>query len=106
MHMEQPVQGTESNHLPAVVVTKFYRPGHWCNAAIAEERAFAAESMAFVVPMIGSLILGEGKTTLYQFDVFAFSVSSSRGGRRPRLGSLETLEWIDWLLARLHNVGS
>ena len=106
VHLEQPVLGIAGDNPPAVVIAKFYRPGRWSDAAIAEEHAFAAELMAFEVPMIGPLRLDKDGSTLHHFDGFAFSVSPSRGGRRPELENLDTLAWIGRLLARLHTVGS
>ena len=87
-----------------VVVAKFYRPDRWRDAQIEEEHAFAAELMAAEVPVVGALVLG-GRT-LNHFGGFSFSVSPSRGGRRPELDNLEVLEWIGRFLARIHTVGS
>ncbi|MDP3799550.1 MAG: serine/threonine protein kinase [Polaromonas sp.] len=87
-----------------IVVVKFYRPGRWSDAQIIEEHAFAAELMAAEIPVVGPLVL-EG-ATLHHFGGFSFSVSPSRGGRRPELDNLEVLEWIGRFLARIHTVGS
>jgi len=87
-----------------VVVVKFYRPDRWSDAQIIEEHAFAAELMAAEIPVVGALVL-DGKT-LNHFGGFSFSVSPSRGGRRPELDNLEVLEWIGRFLARIHTVGS
>src|ERR1700735_1944602 len=38
------------------VVAKFYRPGRWSDAAIAEEHAFAAELAAQEIPVVAPLI--------------------------------------------------
>ena len=87
-----------------IVVVKFYRPGRWSDAQIAEEHAFAAELMAAEIPVIGPLVL-DGRT-VHHFGGFSFSVSPSRGGRRPELDTPEVLEWIGRFLARIHTVGS
>ena len=87
-----------------VVVAKFYRPDRWTEAQITEEHTFANELMAAEVPVVGALEL-QG-TTLNHFDGFAFSVSPSRGGRRPELENFDVLEWIGRFLARIHTVGS
>jgi len=87
-----------------VVVAKFYRPGRWSDAQIAEEHAFAAELMAAEIPVVGPLELAG--STLHHFGGFSFSVSPSRGGRRPELENLDVLEWIGRFLARIHTVGS
>ena len=86
-----------------VVVAKFYRPERWSDAQIEEEHAFAAELMAAEIPVVGALVLG-GRT-LNHFNGFSFSVSPSRGGRRPELDNLDVLEWIGRFLARIHTVG-
>ncbi|MEY2952501.1 MAG: hypothetical protein RLZZ401_588, partial [Pseudomonadota bacterium] len=86
------------------VVLKFYRPGRWSEAQIAEEHAFAAELMAADVPAVGPIALNG--QTLHQFGGFGFSVSPRRGGRRPELDDFEVLEWVGRFLARLHNVGA
>jgi Ser/Thr protein kinase RdoA (MazF antagonist) len=99
----------------ATVVAKFYRPGRWSDDQILEEHAFAAELMAAEVPMVGPLALpaaqgpdgpGGPPATLHRHAGFAFSVSPSRGGRRPELDDFEVLEWTGRFLARLHAVGA
>lgn len=87
-----------------IVVVKFYRPDRWADAQINEEHAFAAELMTAEVPVVGPLLLHN--RTLHHFGGFSFSVSPSRGGRRPELESLQVLEWIGRFLARIHTVGS
>jgi Ser/Thr protein kinase RdoA (MazF antagonist) len=102
VHLESPIG---SDDLAGdIVVVKFYRPGRWSDAQIAEEHAFAAELMAAEIPVVGALAL-DG-STLHHFGGFSFSVSPSRGGRRPELENLEVLEWIGRFLARIHTVGS
>ncbi|EJL86560.1 putative homoserine kinase type II (protein kinase fold) [Polaromonas sp. CF318] len=102
VHLESPVG--EAELAGDVVVAKFYRPDRWSDAQIIEEHAFAAELMAAEIPVVGPLVL-EG-ATLHHFGGFSFSVSPSRGGRRPELDNLEVLEWIGRFLARIHTVGS
>jgi len=88
----------------SLVVAKFYRPGRWSDAQIAEEHAFAAELAAAEVPMVAPLALDGA--TLHHHAGFAFSVSPSRGGRAPELDDFEVLEWTGRFLARLHTVGA
>lgn len=97
-HLESPVDGHE------VVVLKFYRPGRWSDAQIAEEHAFAAELAAAEVPAVAPLAVGG--TTLHHHAGFAWGAWPRRGGRRPELDDLEVLEWIGRFLARLHTVGA
>ena len=86
------------------VVLKFYRPGRWSEAQIAEEHEFAAELAAAELPMVAPLLL-QGRT-LHRHGGFRYNVSPARGGRRPELEDPEVLEWIGRLLARLHQVGA
>ena len=101
VHLEAPI-GT-ADLAGDIVVVKFYRPDRWTDAQILEEHAFAQELMDAEVPVVGALTLN-GKT-LNHFNGFAFSVSPSRGGRRPELDNTEVLEWIGRFLARIHTVG-
>ena len=102
VHLESPVG---SDDLAGdIVVVKFYRPDRWTDEQILEEHSFANELMAAEVPVVGALAL-KG-STLNHFGGFSFSVSPSRGGRRPELESLEVLEWIGRFLARIHTVGA
>ena len=87
-----------------VVVAKFYRPERWSNEQILEEHSFASELMAAEVPLVGAL--ERHNRTLHHYNGFAFSVSPSRGGRRPELENFDVLEWIGRFLARIHTVGS
>ena len=102
IHLETAVGNAEA--AGDVVVAKFYRPGRWTDAQITEEHAFANELMAAEVPVVGALAL-HGHT-LHHYNGFAFSVSPSRGGRRPELENFDVLEWIGRFLARIHTVGS
>ena len=87
-----------------VVVAKFYRPVRWTDSQIIEEHTFANELMAAEVPVVGALQLHSH--TLHHFNGFSFSVSPSRGGRRPELENFDVLAWIGRFLARIHTVGS
>ena len=102
VHLESPVGNAASRG--DIVVVKFYRPDRWRDAQIIEEHAFAAELMAAEIPVVGALVLN-GRT-LNHFGGFSFSVSPSRGGRRPELDDLDVLAWIGRFLARIHTVGS
>ncbi|MDO9404383.1 MAG: serine/threonine protein kinase [Polaromonas sp.] len=102
VHLESPAGSGDA--AGDIVVAKFYRPDRWTEAQIIEEHAFAAELMAAEIPVVGALEL-DGRT-LNHFNGFAFSVSPSRGGRRPELENVEVLEWIGRFLARIHTVGA
>ena len=102
IHLESPVGAGDL--AGDVVVAKFYRPERWSDAQIVEEHAFAAELMTAEIPVVGPLTLNGH--TLNHFGGFSFSVSPSRGGRRPELDNLDVLAWIGRFLARIHTVGS
>jgi Ser/Thr protein kinase RdoA (MazF antagonist) len=89
---------------PEAVVVKFYRPERWSDTQILEEHAFAAQLLAAEVPLAAPLVY-QG-STLHHAQGFRYSVSPRKGGRRPELESLDTLEWIGRFLARMHNVGA
>jgi Ser/Thr protein kinase RdoA (MazF antagonist) len=98
VHLEDEFEGH------AIVVAKFYRPGRWTEAQIAEEHAFALELQTDEVPAVAPLA-PQGRT-LHPWDSFLFSVSPRRGGRAPELDDAEVLEWTGRFLARLHQVGA
>jgi Ser/Thr protein kinase RdoA (MazF antagonist) len=88
----------------APVVAKFYRPGRWPDAAIAEEHAFAEELAAAELPVVAPLRLHG--ICLQHFEGHRFAVYPRRGGRAPQLESAEHLEWTGRLIARLHTIGA
>ena len=100
VHLDRPVPGTDIG----TVVAKFYRPGRWSNAQIAEEHAFSLELATAEVPVVAPLLL-DGQS-LHHHAGYAFSVSPYRGGRAPELDDDEVLEWVGRFLARLHAVGA
>ena len=100
VHLESGVAGG----LADAVVAKFYRPGRWSEAQIAEEHSFSLELAANEVPVVAPLVLDA--KTLHQHGGYFFSVSPYRGGRAPELDDDEVLEWVGRFLARLHTVGA
>jgi Ser/Thr protein kinase RdoA (MazF antagonist) len=92
------------------VVVKFYRPGRWSDAAIAEEHAFARELAAAEIPVIAPFELprggelGEGPVPV--FGGFRFAVYPRRGGQWPELGTEEDRQWIGRFLGRIHAIGA
>jgi len=81
------------------VVAKFYRPGRWSAAQIAEEHAFAKELAEREIPVVAPFYTGE-------YGGFLFAVYPRRGGRTPELGDPKVLEWIGRFLGRIHAVGA
>ncbi len=86
------------------LVAKFYRPGRWSDAAIAEEHAFALELAAAELPMVAPLII-DGRTLL-EHDGYRYALYPRRGGRAPELESADHLAWMGRLLARMHGIGA
>lgn len=92
------------------VVVKFYRPGRWTDAAIAEEHAFARELAAAEIPVIAPLVprcldeLGDGPVPV--FGGFRFAIYPRRGGQWPELGTEDDRQWIGRFLGRIHLLGS
>ena len=81
------------------VVAKFYRPGRWSEAQIAEEHEFAHELAGREIPVVAPIHKAK-------FSDFIYAVYPRRGGRTPELGDPKTLEWIGRFLGRIHAVGA
>ena len=88
----------------APVVAKFYRPGRWSDAQIAEEHAFTAAMVVDELPVVTPLVI-EGRT-LFAHGGFRFSVFPKQGGRAPEFAEPQILEWMGRLMARIHIVGA
>ncbi len=87
------------------VVTKFYRPERWSDAAILEEHAFALELCEHEIPVVAPLVAGDG-TTLHEHEGFRFAVFPRQGGRWPELSQSQEREWMGRFLGRIHAVGA
>lgn len=88
----------------APVIAKFYRPGRWSDAQIAEEHAFTAAMAADELPVVAPCSVG-GRT-LFAHAGFRFAVFPRQGGRAPEFGDPAILEWMGRLMARIHQVGA
>jgi Ser/Thr protein kinase RdoA (MazF antagonist) len=86
------------------LVGKFYRPGRWSDAAIAEEHHFAGELADAEIPMVAPLRFGHD--TLLHHHGFRYALYPRRGGRAPSLESTDQLEWLGRLIARIHLIGA
>ena len=85
------------------VVTKFYRPGRWSDAAILEEHSFSAELADTDIPVVAPL--APNGNTLHHNGNFRLSVSPCRGGRAPDLDDTTLLRQLGRLVARMHLIG-
>ncbi len=86
------------------VIAKFYRPGRWSDAAIAEEHAFTRELAEAELPVVAPLHFG-GRSLLHH-DGFRYALTPRRGGRAPELEAVDQLQWLGRLIARMHGVGA
>ena len=87
------------------VIAKFYRPGRWPPAALAEEHAFTLELQDLDLPVIAPLILTNGQT-LGQCQDITYAIFPKKGGRF--LAELQEEQWVSLghLLGRIHRVGA
>jgi Ser/Thr protein kinase RdoA (MazF antagonist) len=81
------------------IVAKYYRPGRWSAAQIAEEHAFARELAGREIPVVAPFATGEHAG-------FSVALYARRGGRRPELDDPNTLQWTGRFLGRIHAVGA
>jgi len=86
------------------IVAKFYRPGRWSDAQIAEEHAFTRELAEREIPVVAPL--PRNGRTLHEHGGFRFAVYLRRGGRTPELEDPDTLEWMGRFIGRIHAVGA
>jgi Ser/Thr protein kinase RdoA (MazF antagonist) len=86
------------------LVLKFYRPGRWSDAQIAEEHTFTAE-LAEAELAVAAPVTSDG-TTLFRFHEFRFAVFPWMRGRAPELDAPESRAMLGRSLARLHRIGS
>ena len=85
------------------VVTKFYRPGRWSDAAILEEHAFSADLAAQEIPVVEPL--QHAATTLHHAGHHRLAVYPCHGGRAPELDDYELQQQLGRLVARIHLEG-
>ena len=87
------------------VIAKFYRPGRWTDAAIAEEHAFALELAEHEIPVVAPIANEQGQT-LRGFDAFKFALFPLRPGRWPELESYEDRLSLGRFMGRIHAIGA
>lgn len=86
------------------VVVKFYRPGRWSDAAIAEEHAFAIELAEAGLSVVAPLQIGGH--SLHHHQGFRLAVFPRRGGHAPEPAHEPTLRQIGRTLGRMHAIGA
>ncbi len=87
------------------IVAKFYRPGRWSHAQIAEEHRFLADLEGAEVPVCPTRPFPSGET-IAQIDNIYYCLFDRRGGRAPDELDDALCERLGMLTARLHNVGA
>lgn len=87
------------------VIAKFYRPGRWSDAQIAEEHEFCFELADAEISVIAPL-RNENGESLHHDGIFRFSVYPRRGGRTPDIDDLDNLLILGRLLGRIHALGA
>jgi Ser/Thr protein kinase RdoA (MazF antagonist) len=87
------------------VIVKYYRPQRWSRTAILEEHFFLEELGLQGIPAIAPLVQ-TNKETLSSYSGMFLAVFPKAVGRMPQEMSLQDLNQVGRLLARLHNVGS
>jgi Ser/Thr protein kinase RdoA (MazF antagonist) len=87
------------------VIAKFYRPGRWSDAAIAEEHAFSAELVEAELPVVAPIADPTG-ATIHTHGGFRFALFERIGGHQPELDNPATLLSLGRILGRLHALGA
>ena len=87
------------------LVVKFYRPGRWTKAALADEHDFLAELQEEEIPVVAPLALPGGGTLASQGELH-FALFPKKGGRSYDEYNEE--QWLELgrLLGRVHAVGA
>jgi Ser/Thr protein kinase RdoA (MazF antagonist) len=89
----------------STVVGKFYRPGRWSRAAIAEEHRFLAELAELEIPVACPIGLGAGGTIGVVGGIL-YALFPRASGRAPQELSDGDVEVVGRLLGRIHNAGA
>lgn len=87
-------------------VAKFYRPGRWEPAAIAEEHCFVLDCAAGEIPVIAPLRAVSGETLMTTEDGITFTVFPKRFGRELEILCDEDWRRIGRVTARIHLAGA
>lgn len=90
------------------IVAKFYRPGRWTVATIAEEHSFVWAAQELEIPTVAPLRLPRPLVScesLGQHEGFYVAVYPKFRGREQVEHRPDDLRWLGRTLARLHNLG-
>lgn len=88
-------------------IVKFYRPGRWSQEQILEEHAFLKELADAEIPVASPLPFDDGETLhrLPEIDIW-YAIFPKIGGRTPDELTVDQLEQVGRLIARMHNVAA
>lgn len=87
------------------LIAKFYRPGRWSDAQIAEEHIFSQELAGHELPVVAPLTDEQGES-LHHFGGFRFALYPRKGGHAPEFDNLDNLLIMGRLLGRIHRIGA
>jgi len=88
----------------ALWVLKFYRPGRWSDAQVAEEHAFTLELAQAELP-VAAPISRDG-ASVFEHAGLRFAAFPYMAGRAPELDDNATLTLLGRTLARMHAIGA
>ena len=105
--IEIEVDEVKPRSLDHLRVAKFYRPGRWTREQILEEHRFLLRLQEEEIPVCAPLPFIDGDTLHALPDTsLYYAVFPKFAGRSPQELTVEDLEQIGRLLARMHNVGA
>lgn len=86
------------------LIAKFYRPGRWSDAAIAEEHAFSLELAGTGLSVVAPLIVNGA--TLHHFQEHRLALFPRKGGHAPELDNENVLRHLGRVMGRIHGIGA
>lgn len=85
-------------------IIKFYRPGRWSQAQIAEEHRYLQDLVDNEIPVVAPISLENG-SSIGECDGLFFSIFPKIGGRAPDELTADQFSQVGRLLGRMHQVG-
>ena len=89
----------------APLIAKFYRPGRWTDAQIAEEHDFCSELAGHELPVVAPWRNAAGES-LFRYGDFRFALYPRQGGHAPEFDNLDNLLILGRMLGRIHRIGA
>ncbi len=103
IEIDNPQAVIPSDHF---VVAKFYRPGRWSREQIQDEHDFMFDLQAEEVPVVAPLRFESESLFQLKEHQLLYTLFPKKGGRLVDEFSVEQLQIMGRMLARLHNVGA